>query len=89
MYYEIEEYEEPREILDRMSEPYAEMSKHDHGFLCGLLKKNRPNKVVEIGVCAGGTTGVMHICFLLIYLKSVIEGLVRKRDFYLMRLKRN
>ncbi len=62
MYYEIEEYEEPREILDRMSEPYAEMSTHDHGFLCGLLKKYQPNKVVEIGVCAGGTTGVIMNC---------------------------
>lgn len=62
MYKEIEEFSLPRKILNCMSEPYAEMSKHDHGFLCGLLKAKCPKKVVEIGVCAGGTTGVIMEC---------------------------
>lgn len=50
MYQKLELFYEPREILKELSEPYAEMSRNDHGFLGGLLKKYNPTKAVEIGI---------------------------------------
>lgn len=61
MGYEI--YEKPTEILDLvedcLGERYAEMSSWQHGFMCGLIKKYKPKKILEIGVSAGGTTAVL------------------------------
>ena len=37
----------------------CEMSYDDLGFLCGLLKKNKPRKIVEVGVAEGGTTAII------------------------------
>lgn len=55
----IEEWEEPREVINSMEGQVTGMSVTDLGFLCGIIKKYRPKKVVEIGVCFGGTTGVI------------------------------
>lgn len=62
---EVEFYYKPREII--LSQlPYIpnepEMSKNDSAFLCGLLKKYDPHKVVEVGVAGGGTTAVIMQC---------------------------
>lgn len=55
---ELELWYEPREILK--DDFYAaEMSPQHHAFLCGLLRKYKPKKIVEIGVAAGGTTAVI------------------------------
>lgn len=58
-YTEIEEWYEPRKILDGIEGKSCGMSEKDHGFLCGLIKKKRPKKIVEIGIAYGGTTGVI------------------------------
>lgn len=62
----IEEYKEPAQILNMLSTSgnirHTEMSGSDLAFLCGLLKKFRPHKIVEVGVAAGGTTAVMINC---------------------------
>ncbi len=39
-----------------------EMSEFESGFLCGLLKKYRPEKILEVGVAAGGTTSIILQC---------------------------
>ncbi len=56
-------FTKPIEILDvvekHFGEPYAEMSPWQHGFMCGLIKKYKPRKILEIGVSAGGTTAVL------------------------------
>lgn len=62
MYKSVKVFEEPRSILEKMSEPYVEMSSADHSFLCGLIKEYRPKKVVEVGVAGGGTTAVIMNC---------------------------
>lgn len=62
MYRRVEVFDEPRSILQKMSEPYVEMSSADHGFLCGLIKKYSPQKVVEVGVAGGATTAVIMNC---------------------------
>ncbi len=35
------------------------MYEQDSGFICGLLKKFRPRKILEVGVSHGGTTAVI------------------------------
>lgn len=66
MYQQIEEYNEPREILKHLQKEEqvidAEMSASDHGFLCGLIKRFKPKKLVEVGVAAGGTSAVILQC---------------------------
>lgn len=67
MYNQVELYREPEEILYKMREGYCEISSAELGFLCGLLKKYRPHKIVEIGVAGGGSTAVIMKCLDLIH----------------------
>ena len=46
------------------------MTSFQHSFLCGLMKENRPKKIVEVGVSAGGTTGVILHCLKMLNIKS-------------------
>lgn len=62
MYYQVESYNEPVEILGNRQETSREMSDLQSGFLCGLLKKVSPEKVLEVGVAGGGTTAVIMSC---------------------------
>ncbi len=39
-----------------------EMSEFESAFLCGLIKKKQPKKILEIGVAAGGTTAIIMQC---------------------------
>ena len=38
------------------------MTEFDSSFLCGLLNKFQPKKILEIGVGGGATTGVILSC---------------------------
>ena len=38
------------------------MSESESAFLCGLIKKFRPKKILEVGVSAGGTTPIILQC---------------------------
>ena len=38
------------------------MTEFDSAFLCGLLEKFRPKKILELGVASGGTTGIILNC---------------------------
>ncbi len=66
---EIELFFEPRQIilpkLDGLDgEP--EMTEFESAFLCGLIKKYRPRKVVEVGIAGGGTTAIIMQCMSMI-----------------------
>ena len=43
-----------------------EMSEFDSSFLCGLIRKYMPKKIVEVGVAAGGTTAIILQCLALL-----------------------
>ena len=54
---EIDLYWEPRnKILPLLPEVNGEpeMSSFDSAFLCGAIRKFRPNKIVEVGRAGGG-----------------------------------
>lgn len=36
-----------------------EMSSHESAFLCGLIKQYKPRKILEVGIAAGATTGII------------------------------
>ncbi len=50
------------QITDGKNRKYSEMTLFQQAFLCGLLKEKRPNKIVELGVSAGGTTAIILTC---------------------------
>ena len=78
-----EPFYEPVNILKQLSGEYtAEMSEEQSAFLCGLLKKYRPNKIVEIGVAAGGTTAVMLNCIALLGLEAELFSIDLSENFY-------
>jgi len=56
---QIEKWFEPLSILEKMETPVCEMDREQQGFLCSLINKYKPKKVVEIGVAEGGTTAVI------------------------------
>lgn len=58
----VEMYCEPIEILDRLR-GNSEMSRKDLGFLCGLIKKYKPKKIVEIGVAGGHNSSYSKLHF--------------------------
>lgn len=58
-YKTIDKWYEPADMLRAKEGFQCEMDREDHGFLCGMIKKIRPCKIVEIGVAEGGTTSVI------------------------------
>lgn len=57
MFKSVDLFYEPRKIiLPKIDAPAGEpeMSEFDSAFLCGIIKKFRPNKIVEIGAAGGG-----------------------------------
>jgi predicted O-methyltransferase YrrM len=56
----IELYHEPLDIFEKLKENMSEMTEHESAFLCGVIKKVKPKKILEVGVAAGGST----ICIL-------------------------
>lgn len=54
MYKSVSLYHEPREILSHTQEKYCEMTVDESAFLCGLIKENKPKKILEVGIAGGG-----------------------------------
>lgn len=50
----VENYTEPRDIYEKIGTNASELSEAEHGFICGLIKKYKPKKIVELGVSGGG-----------------------------------
>jgi len=53
MYKEIEPFYEPLDIFEKIGKCESELSKDEMGFICGIIKKFYPCKIVEIGVSGG------------------------------------
>ena len=63
----IEMYNAPISVLENYTEMgLSGMSINDLSFLCGLIKKFKPKKIVEIGVAAGVSTTVILECLKLL-----------------------
>lgn len=76
-------YFEPLGILKQLSDcDKAEMTEDELAFLCGLIKKNRPHKIVEIGVAAGGTTAVILNCIAMLGLETKVFSVDLLKNFY-------
>lgn len=78
----IEPWYEPLDMLKKKINFECEMSREDHGFLCGILKMVRPEKVLEIGVAEGGTTGVIMNSLSLLGLKSRMYSVDLNERFF-------
>ena len=58
----IEEFEAPLDILEQLGTGRSEMKPSELAFLCGLIQKYRPRKLLEVGIAAGGTSVVICNC---------------------------
>lgn len=76
-------YKEPLEILEKLSGNHTtEMSTWQLSFLCGLIKESNPEKIVEIGVAAGGTTSVVMNCVSILGMNTEIYSLDLNTELY-------
>ena len=83
MYKKMPEYYEPYEEVSNFSNFYMELSKYDAGVICGLLRKYRPKKILEIGVSAGGSTCLILKCLELLGLtESAVYSIDLNEQFY-------
>lgn len=80
MYQSVELYSKPEEGITNLQ--YSEMTSFQHAFLCGLIKENRPNKIVEVGVSAGGTTGVVLQCLKMLNIKATMYSVDLSERWY-------
>jgi len=62
MYKRIELFYAPIDNVEKMPYVTPVMTRFESSFLCGLLKKYRPKKILEVGVFRGGTTVVLRNC---------------------------
>lgn len=80
---DMELFFKPIEVFDCISdENKSEMSKGQLAFLCGLIKAYRPQKIVEIGVAAGGTTAVVLNCLSMINLDAQMISIDLSSEYY-------
>lgn len=80
---------EPIDILSHLTSEYgAEMEKEQQAFLCGLIKEYKPQKIVEIGVAAGGTTAVILNCISMLGLEAQLFSLDLSTFFYQDKTKK-
>ena len=60
LYKSVEPFTEASEIRDfDVNADAMEMSVCERAFLCGLIRDNRPKRILEIGVASGATTAVI------------------------------
>lgn len=79
-----EMFYEPLGILERLADyDKAEMTKEGLAFLCGLVKMYQPQKLVEIGVAAGGTTAVLLNCVSMLGLDTTMYSIDLLENYYL------
>ena len=60
------------------------MSEFESAFLCGLIKKYEPKKILEVGVAAGGTTAIILQCLESIGKEYKMYSVEALKYFYLM-----
>lgn len=83
---EIEMYYAPRKnIMGRITniQGEPEMNEDESAFLCGLIKKYNPNKIVEVGIAGGGTSAIILSCLQLLAMKdSKLYSVDYSQKFY-------
>ena len=82
MYTTIDEYYEPINNLSNKELDKSEMTVDQMGFLCGIIRKYMPQKIVEVGVAAGSTTSVILKCVEMIGIKSEIFSIDLNEKLY-------
>ena len=65
----------------------CEMSRDDHGFLCGLLKEKHPSVIMEIGVAEGGTTLVIDTAMKMLGIVGKLFSIDISKELYCDRTK--
>lgn len=76
-------FRDPIHILDKISiDGKSEMTEWQLSFLCGLIKENKPEKILEIGVAAGGTTSVILNCISLLELQTELYSIDISKTLY-------
>ena len=65
----------------------CEMSRDDHGFLCGLLKEKCPDVIMEIGVAEGGTTLVIDSAMKMLGIAGKLFSIDISSELYCDRTK--
>ena len=83
----VELYYEPTELSKHLGNK-AEMSITDQAFVGGLIKKFRPEKLVEVGVSAGGTTAIILNCLSMLELDTKMYSVDKSTNYYLDRAKK-
>ncbi len=58
------------------------MTRFEQSFLCGLLKAKKPNKIVEVGVSAGGTTAVILNCLFMLKSSAKMYSIDFAKQYY-------
>lgn len=82
MYKQIELWSEPVEKLRGKHKFICEMSNHDHGFLCGMIKEVKPKKILELGVAEGGSTAIIMETLAMLGLDSEVWSVDLNENFY-------
>ncbi|MBE6035981.1 MAG: class I SAM-dependent methyltransferase [Clostridiales bacterium] len=60
-----------------------EMTEFESAFLCGLIKKFKPKKILEVGIAAGGTSAIILKCLDMIKLHQAnLISVDLNRQFY-------
>lgn len=82
---EIELYYETRDELSRIitfpaGEP--EMTQFESAFLCGVLRKFQPRKIVEVGIAGGGTSAIISSCMCDICTDFELHSIDYYEEFY-------
>ena len=79
----VDLFEKPSDILTNLhGVRTTEMTDSERGFLCGLIQKYRPQKIVEVGVAEGGTTAVMLSCIHEISLACEMYSIDLSQQYY-------
>lgn len=86
-YLQNEKFCKPIEQFN-ISELHCEMSIDQLACICNVIKINRPRKIVEVGVAAGGTTTVIYECARMLDLKCEIYSVDIAENHYTDKNKR-
>ncbi len=78
----IDNYEEPRKQIEQkmdFTRHAPEMTMPESAFLCGLIRKHRPEKIIEVGVSGGGhQLSLCSACTTWESARSCIQWIFRK-----------
>lgn len=83
MYKTVELFDEPNQRMKEFNIlEYSEMTLFQQSFICGLIKENRPGKIVEVGVSAGGTTAVILSCLEMLKVEAEMYSVDLSNKWY-------